>query len=106
MIDAETKRYIDQQIDTLRREMRAAGVIGGSSDSGPRTVAYAVSAGAAGYAANAGSASYAVYAGSAETAITASTAGYVELTEGSANVHITGTTIAVDDPSENAEEET
>ena len=24
MIDAETKRYIDQQIETLRREIRAA----------------------------------------------------------------------------------
>ncbi len=24
MVDAETKRYIDQQIETLRREIRAA----------------------------------------------------------------------------------
>ena len=88
MIDAGTKRYIDQQIDTLRREMRASGIGGGSSNSSPKTVAYAVSAG---HASTAGS------AGTASVAISASTAGYVELTAGSENVHIiNGTTISVD----------
>ncbi len=48
-IDAETKRYIDQQIDKLRRELNAGGgvVSNGTSGTGQRSVAYAVSAGKA-----------------------------------------------------------
>jgi len=61
MIDPETKRYIDQQIDTLRREIRAGGIESvGSSGTAQRTVAYAVSAGAATYAVTAGTAQAAV----------------------------------------------
>jgi len=46
MLDADTKRYIDQQIDTLRREIRAGGIESvGVSGTGQRTVGYAVSAG-------------------------------------------------------------
>lgn len=56
MLDAETKRYIDQQIETLRREIRAGGIVasGGTSGTGQHTVAYAVSAGQASYATEAG----------------------------------------------------
>lgn len=48
-IDAETKRYIDREIDKLRREILAGGVVvsGGASGTEQRSVAYAVSAGKA-----------------------------------------------------------
>lgn len=55
-IDAETKRYIDQQIDKLRREVLAGGVTASgaaASGTGQQTVAYAVSAGQARRAAEA-----------------------------------------------------
>ena len=46
MIDPDTKRYIDQQIDTLRREIRAGGIESfGTSGTAQKTVGYAVSAG-------------------------------------------------------------
>jgi len=76
MINAETKRYIDQQIDRLRREMKAS--LGKKSDTitiSGDTVSYALAAGTAstaGYALTAGEAE--VYGGTVSFAVNAGTA--------------------------------
>lgn len=120
MINAETKRYIDQQIDRLRREMKAS--LGKKSDTitiSGDTVSYAITAGTAGYALSAGEAevyggtvSFAVNAGTAsvyggtvgyaqragEADVYGGTVGYAEeagsvtLVAGSTNVHFYGVT--------------
>ena len=64
-MDFEPKRYIDQQIDTLRREIRAGGIESvGTSGTAQKTVAYAVSAGHATTAESAQAAVMTVFNGS------------------------------------------
>ncbi len=74
MLDAETKRYIDLQIATLKKELLAAM---------PKPPNYVKDAG---------------HAEEADHAITADSADFVVMIEGSTNVHIDGMSISVDVP--------